>query len=310
MEPSANLHPQSCFGFAIHSSYPFRFLRRGGGRGVLDVVECPDEMDVDDGTLLHEWTIRDPEGGVTARLYGANGVFRFWTSDAGSYRIDPAAGRIEMSRHPDVIRREQRLWGVPTALCAKNRGDLVIHGAAVEVDGGAIILAAPGRFGKTTLALTFHRAGYRVLTEDTACCSVMPEPLVYPGPTCIRLRPDMFDGEAPAGTTLAAVRPDRVHLALDVDRQGDGCPVPIRAFVFLRESDETRIERVTPGEALPDLWTLTFRFQSDDERRRSFSQLAQMAATVPIWNLYRPLQVAKLEEVVNRLVEDLRRTNG
>ena len=308
-EPSRNLHPQSCFGFEIHSSCPFRFLRRGGGRGVLDVVECSDEINADRGTLLHEWTIRDLEGGVTARLFGSNGLFHFWTSDAGWYRIDPAARRIEMSRHTDDIRREQRLWGIPTALCAKNRGDIVVHGAAVEVDGGTIILAAPGRFGKTTLALMFHRAGYRVLTEDTACCSLTPEPLLYPGPTCIRLRPDMFDGEPPAGTTVAAVRPDRIHLTLDLDRQGDGCPVPIRALVFLRESDETRTVRLSPGEALPDLWTLTFRFQTDDERRRSFSQLAQMAATVPIWNLYRPLQTATLEEVVARLVENVRRTN-
>ena len=85
---------------------------------------------------------------------------------------------------------------------------------------------------------------------------------------------------------------------------GDGRPVPIRALVFLRKSPEKIfLERVKGGEALPDLWTLSFRFQSVAERWRSFSQLAQLAAAVPVWNLHRPLHVANLREVVSRLVE-------
>lgn len=294
----------SCFGFEVRSRTAFQFLRRGGGRDRLDVATTDEPIESPESTLLYEWTIRDPSADVTARLYGTEGVYRFWTSDAGWFRIDPEARRIEMSHHEDVIRQEQRLWGVPASLCVKDRGDFVLHGAAVEVDGGAILLAAPGRFGKTTLALAFHRAGHRVLTEDTACCSIDPAPVLLPGPTSVRLRPDMFDGHAPDGMTVVEVRPDRVHLALDADRQGDGRPVPIRAVVFLRESEEgIRLERVKSGEALPDLWTLTFRFQTEAERRQAFGQLARLAAAVPVWNLHRPLKVDDLETVVRRLAE-------
>lgn len=302
-EQGENGNGRSCFGFSVRSGHPFKFLRPGTGKETLEVVRSATSLEPVDGTLLFEWTLRDPTADVTARLYDANGLFHFWTSDAGWYRIDPLARRIEMSEYSDEIRREQRLWGVPTGLCIKARGDLVLHAAAVEVDGAAIVLAAPGRFGKTTLALAFHREGYRLLTEDTACCSLTPEPVLFPGPTCVRLRPDMFTGQAPPGTTIAAVRSDRIHLTLEPDRKGDGRPVPIRALVFLRESSgEIFVERVNRAEALPDLWTLIFRFQTDAERRRSFSLLAHLAATVPIWNLHRPLDVMKLDEVVSRLV--------
>jgi len=64
-----------------------------------------------------------------------------------------------------------------------------------------------------------------------------------------------------------------------------------------------RVERMHGGKVLPDLWTLALRFQSNAERRRSFSQLARLAATVPIWNLYARCEVEKLEEVVFRLVK-------
>ena len=198
----------SCFGFRVRSSYSFRFLRNGGGGETLDVVKAEEPVTASEETLLREWTLRDPSADVTARLYGTNGIFQFWTTDAGWDRIDPAARRIEISEHPDEIRREQRLWGVPTALCVKHRGDFVIHAAAVEVDGSAILLAAPGRFGKTTLALAFHRQGYRLLTEDTACCGGSAAPVLFPGPTSVRLRPDMFGGQAPPGTSVVAVRND------------------------------------------------------------------------------------------------------
>ena len=301
--PNDNDRP-SCFGFAVSSTCDFRFLRRGGGADRLEVVEADGQLSAPDSTLLLEWTVRDPTADITARLYGVDGIYHFWTTDAGWYRIDPAARRIEISDHKDEIRREHRLWGVPTALCAKQRGDFVLHGAAVEVDGGAILMAAPGRFGKSTLALAFHRQGYRILTEDTACCALRPGPVLYPGPTSIRLRPDMFDGQAPAGTTIVDVRRDRIHLVVDSQRTGGGGPVPIRMVVFLRESsDEIRLERVQSGRALPDLWTLGLRFQTEAERRQSFTQFASLAASVPVYNLHRRLTVADLDDVVSRLIE-------
>jgi hypothetical protein len=295
---------QSCFGFRISSPEQFRFVRHGGGRETLNVRRAVESLEAGDDPPLFTWTLRDPAATVNARLYGREGIFRFWASDAGWYRIDPATFTIEMSDHPDDIRKEQRLWGIPTMVCARHRGDLVLHAAAVEIEGGAVLLAAPGRFGKTTLALALHRSGYRLLTEDTACCTSSSATALYPGPTSVRLRPDMFDGVAPAGTTITAVRDDRVHLALDSQRAGDGRPVAVKALIFLRESDDkVFLERVNSGEALPDLWTLSLRFRGQDEHRRSFSQLGQFASVVPIWNLHRPLRWDTLDEVVARLVE-------
>jgi hypothetical protein len=300
---------QACFGFRISSSERFRFVRHGGGVKVLNVRRTAESLEAGDDPAIFTWTLRDSNASVTARLYGREGIFRFWASDAGWYRIDPANWTIEISDHPDEIRKEQRLWGIPTMVCARERGDLVLHAAAAEVDGGAVLLAAPGRFGKTTLAVALHRRGYRLLTEDTACCTSSASPQLYPGPTSIRLRPDMFDGVAPGGTTVTAVRDDRIHLALDSQRAGDGRPVPVKALVFLRESDDgVFLERVSAGEALPDLWTLSLRFRGMDEHRRAFAQLGRFASVVPIWNLHRPLRLAALDDVVARLVDTVTAT--
>lgn len=296
---------RGCFGFEVRSSCRFRFLRNGAdGSSPLDIRETSSDIAAPADALIAEWVLPDPANAVRARLYRQNGVFHFWAGDAGWYRIHPSDGLIEMSVSDDDVRREQRLWGVPTVLCFMERGDFGLHAAAVEVDGRAVILAAPGRHGKTTLALAFHRMGYRLLTEDTTCCRLAPEPFLLPGPTSVRLRPDVFHGEAPAATQIVSVREDRIHLVLDSDRVGDIRPVPLRAIVFLRgPAERIAIERVHPGQALPDLWALNFHLQNTLARARSFDQLARLAGGIPIWNLHRPLTLSNLEEVVNRIVD-------
>jgi hypothetical protein len=235
--------------------------------------------------------------------------FEFWLTDLGAYCIDPEAGRIEMPDVADDILREQRLWAVPTTLCYMHRGDLSLHAAAVEVSGGAVVLAAPGRFGKTTLALAFHQQGYRVLSEDLSCCRPGVMPAVLPGPALLRVRADVYDGRPPTGTHLVANRPDRVYLGLDSDRRGSSAPVALRAIVFLRESSErVGAEPATPAAAMPDLWHLNFRLWSSESRAESFQQLAKLAGGVPIWNLYRPRTRGSLAATVGRVIELVERS--
>ena len=294
----------ACFGFVVRSPCVFRFLRQGGGEETLEVREACEPITAPATPLLAEWIIRDATGDVATRLYGADGIFHFWTVDAGWFRIDPASRQIEMSPDQNEVRREQRLLGVPAVLCFMERGDFGLHAAAVDVGGAAILLAAPGRHGKTTLALAFHERGHRLLTEDTACCRAAATPLLLPGPTSVRLRPDIFDGDVPAGTTVVAVRNDRIHLVLDSSWAADGRPVPIKALVFLREpAEDISLEPVPAGRALPDLWALNFHFPTAPARSRSFVQLAQLAAGIPVWNLHRPLSLNNLDEVVARIVD-------
>jgi hypothetical protein len=171
------------------------------------------------------------------------------------------------------------------------------------VGGAAAILAAPGKHGKTTLALAFHQRGYRILSEDTTCCRPGSPPEVLPGPTSVRLRPDVFHGEAPAGTRVLAVSPDRIHLVLDPERAGSSRPVPTAGIFFLRgPAADVRLEPLKGAEAMRDLWALGFRLRTPEARRRSFARLGMLAAGVPIWNLHRPISVEALDQVVAGIV--------
>jgi hypothetical protein len=68
--------------------------------------------------------------------------------------------------------------------------------------------------------------------------------------------------------------------------------------VFLAEGDTAALESVEPPEALRDLWALSFRLPTEADVGRSFAAVADLAATVPVLRLRRPLLLDALAEHV------------
>ena len=293
----------SCQGFTVNSDYSFLFTRPGVSRDQLSVVPMLGEPPSPDQPQILDW---QTELGVVARLYGGGRIFTFWADAVGWFRIAPFDGTIEVpDRDTDALRREVQLWGVPTMLAFTRRGDLSLHAAAVAIGDSAVLVAAPGRFGKTTLSVAFHEAGHRLLSEDISRLQLDPEPLVMPGPAIVRMREDTVSGIPPAGMSVASRARGRVELAIDDERRGDSTPVPVRAVVLLRESvdDRIQLERVETVDAIPDLWTLAFRLPESDDRSRAFQQVAAFADRVPVWNLFRPVTMDGLPDVVATVAE-------
>jgi hypothetical protein len=285
----------ACYGFAVRSELPFAYLREGPGEP-LEVVAPGPTGPLPHDRLLVEWRAT-PELPLEAELHSDGLGFRLRVGDAGWFSVQPRDGRIAAPA-TGGLRTEERLWGIPALLCFRERGDLPLHAAAVEAGGGAVLVAAPRTYGKTTLAAAFHRAGHRVLSEDTSCVRLGPRAEVVPGPAMLRLRPD-----AAALLDLPRARrvgedEERVHFALE--EPGDCEPVPLRAVVFLDEGVEaTALEPVDPPEAIRDLWALSFRLPTEEDVGRSFAGVADLGAAVPAFRLRRRLDLAELGDHVD-----------
>lgn len=288
----------SVFGYTIRSPIALRFLRHGGGKEPLEVVE-DSESDIEtQGELLSEWPLVGTAYPARARLVQVPGGYEYLTSDAGLYRIDIDQGRIHVPAAGDPLLREQRLHGVPMILSFLARGDISLHAAAVEIGSAAVILAAPSRHGKSTLALAFQRAGHRVLSEDLICCRPSTREAL-PGPALLRIRPDVNLDQLPQGTFVAGRREDRVFIGFEAVQAGSSAPVPIRAIVFLREADRLAVEPVDRATALKDLWGLSFRTGTESGGADCFRSLSALAGSVKTWNVIRPLTLASLSDTVD-----------
>ena len=291
----------TCFGYEVRSGIALRYLRPGTG--------VPLEVSVGSGTHepvsepVRRWVPRSGHP-FEADLYYEDDLFHLWIKGTGWYEIEPIGPSIRVPPHADGVQREERLWGFPAALCFIHRGDLPLHAAAVEAGGRALLLAAPGRFGKTTLAAAFLRAGHRVLSEDISCCHLAEKLSVIPGPAMLRIRHDTFARFEFPGTERVGEDHDRVHLALDRDARGDALPVPLHGIVFLRASDgTTSLDRVRGEAAIQDLWALSFKLSTETDRIRCFEAVVNIADRTPIWNLSRPLDYATTGDVVQRLLD-------
>jgi hypothetical protein len=295
----------ACFGFRPVSDLSFEYVRGGAGEPLEICENSPDGEARREGRLVLEWE-PVPNRRPWARLYEDDGRYHLWIDGAGSFFIDPRIPRVELPvGFESTVRREERLWGIPALVCFLARGDFPLHAAAVEVEGEAVLLAAPGYAGKTTLAAAFDREGHRVLSEDVSCIRPSSRPVLVPGPAMLRLRRDMVGRiELPGAVELAA-GDDRVHFALDRLRRGDCTPLPVRSVVFLRPgSDGVVLERVSATDALPDLWALSFRLPTIEAKDRCFREITSFADAVPVWNLSRPLQLEGLGDVVERIAGD------
>jgi hypothetical protein len=289
----------TCFGFAVQAPFPLMALRSGQGIPLEVIEDGRPPRDV--GEPLLTWVERDR---ALVRLYQQLGGYLLWIEGDEWFRIDPNAPSITCIGSVGGPRREARIFGLPATLCFMTRGYVAVHAAAVDVDGSALLLAAPGRFGKTTLAAAFAGQGYRLLAEDTTCYRPSSDPYVLPGLAMLRIRPDVHEHLVIPGATVVAEDPERVFVVLNESSRGDGEPVPLRGVVLLRvwDRDEIMLERVASDRVIPDLWTLTFNLPDDRSRTECFQAVVGLATSVPIWNLYRRLSFEQLPSVIERIV--------
>jgi hypothetical protein len=294
----------TCFGFAVEPVMPFTFVRGGWGEP-LDVQVASSADPAPSGTLVREWRVEGPEP-FFAGLYTASDGYRLWAAESGWFEIGTNPARISVPSEGNEIKREERLWSIPVLLCFQARGDVPLHAAAIDVGGGAILIAAPGRFGKTTMAAGFVRAGYRLLSEDLCCIQVTDGCSTVPGPAMLRIRPDVAEELEIPNAAVVDAGDARLHLALDPAQRGDCSPVPIHAAVFLQGGvDEISLQRVEASEALRNLFALIFRLPGAAETERAFTAAATISAQVPSWSLSYPYGLDVLEHVVDTLVTRL-----
>ncbi len=294
----------TCFGFAVRSSLPFRFLRGGPGQPIDISASSSRRGELDgEGELLVKWS-PTAERPFEVRLFRTEYGYGVWIPDSGWYEVNVEGGSVTVPADADEVRREERLWSIPATLFLLARGDLPLHAATVEVNGRAIVLAAPGTFGKTTLAAAFLSAGYRLLSEDLTCVRVDGGPCVVPGPAMLRVRRDVAARLEIANVRQLAESEHRVHFAVEESLRGDCSPVPLGAIVFLRVSDDGfRIESSSSATAVRDLWSLSGTLPTDRDRTHSFAGAAELVRSVPVLDFFRPVRYEALPQTIEFLAE-------
>jgi hypothetical protein len=151
------------------------------------------------------------------------------------------------------------------------------------------------------MAAAFAARGHRLLTEDTTRISSGPRPSAYPGPAVVRLRADVAESIRIPHTTRVGMPNGRVALLIDPGARGSGDPVDLRAIILLRSGQQIRLEPVPGSEAIRDIWALSFLLPTREHRAAVFARATDIANRVEVFNLYRPMSMDAMDEVIDRV---------
>jgi hypothetical protein len=265
----------SLYGFEVKSELPLRRLNATPGkRGELAIVKAMTTLAPPD---------REPTG-----LRVTDDGYRWFASyeldggecllqmpPTGSFLLQPAQGRIVVEpTDEDVELLEHRIASAAICTLLSMREDLVLHAAAIEAGGRAIVFCGPSLRGKSTLARALAEAGYRLLGEDGIAIGLGERAAIaQPGARGVRIRRRDRDGR---------LRPE----LLADPGPGEPPSCPVAAVVLLGERGAAfEAEPLPPARALTLLTPNLIHSGGRPAIAAAFQRLASVSSRTPAFRV-------------------------
>jgi hypothetical protein len=252
----------SAFGLSLRSEFPLPGLEPGRpGAPVersIDLVLSPEAGEPFEGAgRLQEWHYPDGTLGLTIDRDERRG-YRFFLYGAGVFELAADGSRAVLRLDPDFAAGwnwRRYLIGQVLPFAALLHGLEVFHASAVEIDGGAVLLAGGSGLGKSTLALNMHLGGAGFLADDSVALEGADGRLLaHPAIATAKARRGARDLlRADERGALREVVSEDEHETRFRVRTAPG-PLPLRAVCMLEPAEEPGTLAVSEGRADP--WEL------------------------------------------------------
>lgn len=258
----------------------------------------PDPADPD----VELW--RDLDGRVGALADRRGETFRLHLPTIATFEFELADDEVVVRADPRASREtivdQFHRTAVPLVLQA--RGHEVLHASAVRSPRGIVVLCATKESGKSTLACALAARGYTLWADDAVVFTSVADGLESIAvPFRLRLRPASAEHFG---------RPARSSRSFDELAEWTLERAPIAAVIVLvRQPGPRSIEllRLDPGAALTALLAHGYSFSLRDEERKAamLRQYLALAAALPILEFRYPTGLEHLDEMVDRLEEEV-----
>lgn len=230
-------------------------------------------------------------------------------------------------RDPDY-RFAVEIWLLGTVLVhwLERHGTPTLHASSVEIDDRCIGFLASNKGGKTSLALSFVRAGHRLVGDDVLPVRSGTESTIgFPGYPQMRLWPDQADRLLSDPSTLRRVQPGASKLLVPLEAADGGgfCgdPRPVAALYLpdrfnpgiAGASTEIEITAIPMTEAFSVLLAHSFLHgvvEAAGLAERRFRAFGELLRHVPVRRLRYPSGTARLPDVVEAVRADVGETGS
>lgn len=236
---------------------------------------------------------------------------RFWLHVPGVARFTVDHGRrVQVRPAPGIDAESVRVFLLGSVLGAVlfQRGFLVLHGNAIDIDGRAMVCLGPSGVGKSTLAAAFAARGHRILADDVvpvdAGCAAVP------GFPRIKLWQDSADRLEIETGTLDRIRPELEKFNLPVRQTFRDTPLPIRWVYLLTpdNSDTVSLNPISGMQRFQPLLANTYRrrfMEGMALRPEHLQRCGALAGQVHLARVSRPRAGFDIDGLVEALLADM-----
>jgi hypothetical protein len=288
----------SAYGVRFHSVVPLP-----ASTGPTDGLADAEVRWADLGSVTRDLLDRELATSVTAGETELTmpGIGTFLVRHGREILVDP---------HPDGEAALLRLalLGPVLAALLQQRGDLVLHASAVEVDGAAAGFLGGRGAGKSTMAAALLSRGYRLVADDILAVSLQNGlPRARPGFPQLKLWPDAVSALGGDPVLLAPVRAGcdkRAQPVVGTLRSGT---LPLACLYVLCDGDTVAIEPLSSRDAFLEVVSNSYgiTWLHGVSGPGQFGARAELVRHVPVRRLRRPPGLDQVAEVARRVEEDL-----
>lgn len=229
-------------------------------------------------------------------------VARYWILNGNEIRIEPYPGADDASIRVFLL-------GSAIGALLFQRGLLLIHGNAIEVNGGCLVCVGDSGAGKSTLAAAFLQHGYRLLADDVV--PVTEQGMATPGFPRIKLWGETARQLGIETKGLRRIMPDMDKYNVPLGERFCETPLPVKWVYVLDAKDENftclPYEGMNRFEPLHDN---TYRVHFLDAmalKPQHLLQVAKLAGNIHMAKIQRPQSGFRINELVQFILDDIRK---
>ena len=198
--------------------------------------------------------------------------------------------------------------GTVLAILLYQRGLFVLHGSAVEVDGGAVAFIGPSGWGKSSITAALNAKGHHIIGDDVVPLSVEKNTMnVFPGFPQLKLHQEVALTLGHDKSRLHSLHPELDKNGFRVaQKEFSQTSLPLKRIYALAKDTAIGIEQIQPQEAvihlvrnsIPTRW-----FQPNSISH--FLQSSNIAKNIPFYCLKRSNDLSSLPTLAQMVEEHL-----
>jgi len=193
-----------------------------------------------------------------------------------------------------------RILGAGIGLLLQQRGYLVLHGATIVGEKGAVVILGNSGDGKSTLCAQLVQLGYRLLGDDKCAVRVEHGALyALPSLPYIKLSKPSIEALGFSHRKTMEIAPAHNKVYVNLGNAFEAEAAPLTAAIVLGRADEVSLSQLTQMHTFDTLIQHSYRKQKligGGLHKVHFTQCHQMAKAVKMYQYQRPLLGACLNK--------------